>query len=337
MIASPTYRSSTQINVIDLRRWPGLIVRRAGRKHLDQCPGRRTPPRTSPPPEPCRALSNHELSRQTRPAKCPVKRRPTGQPKSGKRRVSRSRRDASQDHCSHERAEAERACEPSPGVLLFVRRGDGLSLAHCDGTGSRSWATSGAGRRDTAVVARYDGLADWYEGYISDDAAAFTAEAGAALIDFLGKGVGRCLDVGCGTGVYIAQAAELGWSLTGVDISADQLRVARQRLGESADLLFGDAARLPFASGSFDAVYAMMIHTDVPDIAGVFAEMGRVLASGGRFVYVGTHPCFVAPFVARQPDQTTVIHPGYPEARRYAQGPGIGDGIRAASAPITNL
>ena len=128
-------------------------------------------------------------------------------------------------------------------------------------------------------MARYDGLADWYEGYISGDAAAFTAEAGAALIRLLGRGVGRCLDVGCGTGVY--------------------------------------------------AVYAMMIHTDVSDIADVFAEMGRVLASGGRFVYVGTHPCFVAPFIARQSDRTTVIYPGYSEARRHDQGPGIGDGIRA--------
>ena len=178
-------------------------------------------------------------------------------------------------------------------------------------------------------MARYDGLADWYEDYISGTAAQFTAEAGAALTRLLGRGVGRCLDVGCGTGVYIAQAAELGWSLTGVDISADQLRVARRRLGEQADLLCADAARLPFASGSFDAAYAMMIHTDVPDIAEVFAEMGRVLTNGGRFVYVGTHPCFVAPFIARQPDETIVVHPGNLKVRRHGEGPGIGDGIRA--------
>jgi SAM-dependent methyltransferase len=179
------------------------------------------------------------------------------------------------------------------------------------------------------VVARYDGLADWYEDYISGEASAFTAEAGVALTRLLGRGPGRCLDVGCGTGVYIAQAVELGWVLTGVDNSEDQLRVARRRVGESTELLCADAARLPFASGSFDAVYAMMIHTDVPDIAKVFAEMGRVLVGGGRFVYVGTHPCFVAPFIARQPDQTTVIHPGYAEARRYDDGPGVGEGIRA--------
>lgn len=86
---------------------------------------------------------------------------------------------------------------------------------------------------------------------------------------------------------------------------------------------------LPFAAGSFEAVYAMMIHTDVPDIARVFAEMGRVLAGGGRFIYVGTHPCFVAPFVARQPDGTIVVHPGYPHSRRYDKGPGIGEGIRS--------
>jgi SAM-dependent methyltransferase len=178
-------------------------------------------------------------------------------------------------------------------------------------------------------VARYDGLADWYEAYITGDAAAFTAEAGAALTRLLGRGSGRCLDVGCGTGIYISQAAELGWSVTGVDVSQDQLRVARRRLGQPADLLCADATALPLASSSVDAVYAMMIHTDVPDIAAVFAEMGRVLASGGRFVYVGTHPCFVAPFIVRQPDETTVIQPGYLDTRRYDEGPGIGDGIRS--------
>ncbi len=184
-------------------------------------------------------------------------------------------------------------------------------------------------QRDTALVARYDGLADWYDSYISGEAAMFTEEAGSALMRLLGRGNGRCVDVGCGTGLYISQVAELGWSLTGIDISEAQLRIARRRLGELADLVCADATELPFASASFDAAYATMIHTDVADIAGVFAEMSRVLASGGRFVYVGTHPCFVAPFVARRPDETVVIHSGYWEARRYERGPGIGDGIRA--------
>jgi SAM-dependent methyltransferase len=237
--------------------------------------------------------------------------------------------DADADLASRQKRE-HLAARPGLGVCFHSRATSLWTLAARRNRLSRSGAVYGTGEaRDTAVVARYDGLADWYEDYISGTAAQFTAEAGGALTRLLGRGVGRCLDVGCGTGVYIAQAADLGWSLTGVDISEDQLRVARQRLGDQADLLCADAGRLPFASYSFDAVYATMIHTDVPDIAVVFAEMARVLASDGRFVYVGTHPCFVAPFIAGQLDRTTVIHPGYAKASRYDDGPGIGDGIRA--------
>jgi len=37
----------------------------------------------------------------------------------------------------------------------------------------------------------------------------------------------------------------------------------------------------------------MFAHTDVDDFAAVVREVARVLSPGGRFVYVGTHPCFV--------------------------------------------
>ena len=46
--------------------------------------------------------------------------------------------------------------------------------------------------------ARYDGIADWYDGY--NEAAA--GSHGAELARLLGPGTGRCLDLGCGTGQY---------------------------------------------------------------------------------------------------------------------------------------
>lgn len=57
-----------------------------------------------------------------------------------------------------------------------------------------------------------------------------------------------------------------------------------------------DAGRLPVATGSLDAVIAVMVHTDLPEYAPVLAEIHRVLRPGGRFVHVGVHPCFCGGF-----------------------------------------
>lgn len=149
------------------------------------------------------------------------------------------------------------------------------------------------------------------------------------LCRLLGRGTGRFLEIGCGGGVLIPSVAAMGWSVVGVDVSADQLRVAEQRAGDVADsLVLADAANLPFADSSFDAAASAFIHTDVDDVAPVFAEAARVLRRRGRFVYVGTHPCFVSPFVENAGDRR-VIHEGYRRAEWHMEGPGLGEGIRS--------
>jgi SAM-dependent methyltransferase len=170
------------------------------------------------------------------------------------------------------------------------------------------------------AVARYDGQADWY-----DEQVAWSSAAAAPLIARLaGRGPGRCLDVGCGTGVHLAALGELGWSVVGVDASADQLRVARRRAGQFvAGLVQGVAARLPFAAGSCTLVLSAFTHTDVEDFTSLAKEARRVLEPDGRFIYVGLHPCFTGPF-AEQPraDGARVVHPGYARPGWQTGGPG---------------
>jgi SAM-dependent methyltransferase len=88
-------------------------------------------------------------------------------------------------------------------------------------------------------MGRYDGVADWYDAYVSRDALELTELARETLSGLLGCGAGRCLDLGCGGGVQIPHLASLGWSVVGLDVSADQLRVARGRAGAIADELVG--------------------------------------------------------------------------------------------------
>ncbi len=176
---------------------------------------------------------------------------------------------------------------------------------------------------------RYDGIADWYDQYISTDARPLTELALATLGELLGPGQGRCLDLGCGGGVAISAIASLGWSVVGVDESADQLRIATGRAsGIAEQLLQADAASMPFEDRSFDAVASMFLHTDVDDIGSVFGEAARVLRPGGRLAYVGTHPFFFGHFIERDRDRW-IVHPGYTAAGWHRSGPGLGDGVRS--------
>jgi SAM-dependent methyltransferase len=157
---------------------------------------------------------------------------------------------------------------------------------------------------------RYDGVAEWYDAFVRS--VDHTPVVLDTLERLLGTGPGRCLDLGCGTGVAFPVLARLEWSIVGVDMSTDQLAVAgpyAEAVG--AHLVAADASRLPFEAESFDAVISVLTHTDFDNVRAAFQEAARVLKSGGRFVYVGIHPCFASSVVDRRGDGPPVLGPGY--------------------------
>jgi SAM-dependent methyltransferase len=174
--------------------------------------------------------------------------------------------------------------------------------------------------------ARYDGVAEWYDRVFATGELA--AEPRDAALRLLGEPSGRLLDVGCGTGAHTAAFAEHGWEVLGVDLSEDQLRLARNR---SLNVLQADAAELPFDDESFDAVVSMWTHTDVDDFSALLGEAARVLSRDRPFVYVGAHPCFVGPhsrFV--EAEGVPELHHGYLQQGWYEDAPGISPtGLRA--------
>jgi SAM-dependent methyltransferase len=147
------------------------------------------------------------------------------------------------------------------------------------------------------------------------------------VLRLLGYGPGRLVDIGCGTGAHTAAIAARGWSVTGVDISVDQLRLARAR---GVEVVRGDAAALPFENAQFDAAVSMWTHTDVDQFGVVLHEVARVLRPDAPFVYLGAHPCFVGPHSRYvRAEGVPELHPGYRRAGRYVEAPGIApDGIR---------
>ncbi|MEE6259870.1 class I SAM-dependent methyltransferase [Plantactinospora sonchi] len=186
--------------------------------------------------------------------------------------------------------------------------------------------------------AAYDEIADWYANEFlgAQAASGDPLEIKSTLRRLLGPGDGRCLEIGCGTGVYAAPVSALGRTPFGVDLSAGMLRYAAGRL----PIARADAGRLPFRDGSFPAVVAVMVHTDMPDYPTVLGEVARVLAPGGVLVHIGVHPCFCGGFADRADPEGVVIRPGYLDRGWTTESwtdQGIRDKVGANHGPLPEL
>lgn len=117
------------------------------------------------------------------------------------------------------------------------------------------------------------------------------ADAGRKrAIDIINQRAGSLLEVGVGTGVALPRYAP-HLTVTGIDLSPDMLRIARQRVRERkltniAGIYEMDASELRFEDASFDTVVAMYVMTVVPDPVQVLKELERVCAPGGEVVIV---------------------------------------------------
>ncbi len=97
----------------------------------------------------------------------------------------------------------------------------------------------------------------------------------------------RLLDVGCGTGHWSRFFASLGYSVVGVDISAEMIEVARANVSPPCVFEIADACNLPFDTDSFEVVAGMVILEFVSDAPGMLTEMFRCAAPSGR-ILIGT-------------------------------------------------
>lgn len=102
------------------------------------------------------------------------------------------------------------------------------------------------------------------------------------------RATGRTLEVAVGTGLnFTLYPSEV--ELTGLDLSAEMLGIARQRardLGRAVDLREGDAHALPFDTESFDAVVCTYSLCNIPEPRLAVAEMKRVLRPEGKLILV---------------------------------------------------
>ncbi len=98
----------------------------------------------------------------------------------------------------------------------------------------------------------------------------------------LPQGPGTLLDIACGTGIVTRGLLRPERTVLGVDRSSGMLGLAARRV--PGGVVCGDAARLPLASDSVDAVVIVWLLHLLPDPAAVLAEAARVLRPGGVLI-----------------------------------------------------
>ncbi|MCU0236989.1 MAG: methyltransferase domain-containing protein, partial [Acidobacteria bacterium] len=161
----------------------------------------------------------------------------------------------------------------------------------------------------------------WYEELFADYAEKYDQEAftqgTVGECDFIeaeiaGDKGARILDIGCGTGRHAIELTRRGYSVTGVDLSAAQLRRAGEKaaaLGLALDLRRHDARELPFASEFHLAIMLCegafpLMETDEMNFQ-ILQGAARALRPGGKFIFTtlnGLFPLFhsVRDFFAAQ-------------------------------------
>jgi SAM-dependent methyltransferase len=90
----------------------------------------------------------------------------------------------------------------------------------------------------------------------------------------------RLLEVGCGTGVFLQALWSTGFDVSGLDASPLMLAVARERLGDKADLHVGKAEHLPFDDNEYDFVALLTVLEFVDDPGQALREAARVARKG---------------------------------------------------------
>ena len=108
------------------------------------------------------------------------------------------------------------------------------------------------------------------------------------MMSYMPRGARRVLDLGCGTGFFLAELERERPGAVGLDISHEMLKVSEQYV-PGARVITADAETLPFADRSFDTIFCKGCLHHTRDHVGFLSNCRRAISQGG--VLILSEPC----------------------------------------------
>jgi ubiquinone/menaquinone biosynthesis C-methylase UbiE len=145
-----------------------------------------------------------------------------------------------------------------------------------------------SGRRKDAARRRFD---RWAARYERDRRSRLNARVQRNALAALELHSGDLLlDVGCGTGAAVREAAAVADRAVGADISPEMIRRATELASglPNVEFVVADSEALPFPDAAFTAVLCTASFHHYPNPARALAEMARVLDHGRIVIADGT-------------------------------------------------
>jgi len=136
----------------------------------------------------------------------------------------------------------------------------------------------------------FDQIASSYDSWYDSARGAMYDRLEKNAIDKLLAGVAkgsRVLEVGCGTGHWSEYFRDKGFDVTGIDVSAEMINIARQKHIPNSCFEIADGRNLPFENESFDIAAAITVLEFTTGPEKIVSEMVRCVRKDKGVLIIG--------------------------------------------------
>jgi len=143
----------------------------------------------------------------------------------------------------------------------------------------------------------WSNVAAWYDDLLKKDSTYQSDVILPSLLKLMDiKSSDNVLDLACGQGFFTREFAKFGAKVTGVDISEELIKIAKEQNTGEISYSISSAHNLPFIKNeSIDKISIILAIQNIDNLSDVINECYRILKVNGKLYIIMNHPTFRIP------------------------------------------